>query len=701
MFRPKDLVGWWSNQHYDRPGGIEAASPTAWVPQSKPIRFTECGCPAVDKGPNQPNVFPDAKSAMGGLPYYSTGLRDDLVQRRFIAATLGYWDPEDAGFDEAANPVSPTYGGRMVDPAAIHLWTWDARPFPAFPLLTDVWADSANWETGHWLSGRLGALTAEALVGQILADYGASDSTVDDLDGTVDGYLIGDLSSAREALAPLSQLLMFEGFESGDVFRVVRRGRRVSQAFTADDLVEEGEGALLTIRRAQETELPAEIAIGFSDALADYRAASVSSRRLVGGSRRLETTDTGAVISYAVASGIADTMLQDIWAGRETVSLALPQRALALEPADVCTIAVDTGTRTVLVTRVEDAGLRRIEARTIEPDILAPVPAAARALPPRAVALDSPPEVVLLDLPLITGSEAGYAPHIAVFAEPWPGAIALSLGDPDSGFVPRQTILRRAVMGELTAPLAAGPVARWDRANTIEVQLYGGALASEPRLGVLNGANLAAIGTAATGFEVIQFENATLISTNTWRLDGLLRGQAGTGDIMAAGHAAGARFVLLDGGVPSLALSEAESGLGLTVRCGPAGAVYDPAAFTDVALGSSRRGLMCLAPVHIMGVRDTGTGDVTFTWIRQTRIGGDQWDPVEVPLGETSEAYQVAILDGGDTVRTLAAAVPSVVYSAADQTADFGGLPSDIAVAISQVSPTEGPGLAATDLIHV
>jgi hypothetical protein len=52
-------------------------------------------------------------------------------------------------------------------------------------------------------------------------------------------------------------------------------------------------------------------------------------------------------------------------------------------------------------------------------------------------------------------------------------------------------------------------------------------------------------------------------------------------------------------------------------------------------------------------------------------------------------------------VRTLSTAVPSAVYAAADQTADFGGLPSDIAVAISQVTPTEGPGLAATGLIHV
>ncbi len=696
VFRPKDIVGWWSNAHYDRPGGVESATPTAWVPEGKPIWFTETGCPAVDKGPNQPNVFPDAKSSVGGLPHYSSGARDDLVQRRFIAATLAWWDPDDPDFDASANPISAVYGGRMVDPAAIHLWTWDARPYPAFPLLTDVWSDGANWESGHWLNGRFGALTAEALVAEILADYGATAATIGDLDGTLDGYLIDQVMSARDALEPLSHLLAFEAAESGDVFRFLRRGRRPSQIFTADDLVEEGTQPLVAIKRAQETELPAEIAIGFTDALADYRSSSVNSRRLVGGSRRAASYDSGAVLSSAMAGGLADALLQDLWAGRETVTLALPPSALALEPADICTLTLgDDDERTLLITRVEDAGLRRIAARTIDPDILAPMPTAARALPPRVAGVDSPPEVLLLDLPLLTGSEPGDAPRIAAFAEPWPGMVAVSIGTAGSGFVARQTLPRRAVMGELIAPLASGPVWRWDAVNGVEVRLYGGALASEPELGVLNGANAAAIGSAATGWEVIQFQTATLTGTNTWRLEGLLRGQAGSEDIAAAGHATGARFVLLDGAVPVLDLSDAESGLDLTVRCGPAGAIYDPDVFVDVALGPCRRGLACLSPVHLAAAWEDD-GDIDLSWVRRTRIGGDSWDQADVPLGEEAEEYAVEILAGGTIVRTVTGlGAPAWLYQVADQTADFGAPVAAIAFRVTQVSAAYGPGIAA------
>ncbi len=91
VFRFKDIEGWWSNSHFNRPGGTEALLPTDWVPRAKPIWFTELGCPAVDKGANQPNVFFDPKSDQSALPYFSSGSRDDFAAaelRRRIPALL-------------------------------------------------------------------------------------------------------------------------------------------------------------------------------------------------------------------------------------------------------------------------------------------------------------------------------------------------------------------------------------------------------------------------------------------------------------------------------------------------------------------------------------------------------------------------------------------------------------------------------------
>lgn len=57
VYRNKDIRNWWANAHYNRPGGTESGSATSWTAESKPIWFTEFGCPAVDKGTNQPNVL--------------------------------------------------------------------------------------------------------------------------------------------------------------------------------------------------------------------------------------------------------------------------------------------------------------------------------------------------------------------------------------------------------------------------------------------------------------------------------------------------------------------------------------------------------------------------------------------------------------------------------------------------------------------
>lgn len=155
VFRFKDIRSWWQNQHYNRPGGVEAASPTDWVPESKPFWFTEIGCPAVDKGSNQPNVFIDPLSDESALPYHSNGERDDLIQRRHIQSMITFFDTSNSNYVDGSNPNSSVYSGPMVDVSRIYVYNWDARPFPEFPLYDLIWSDGPKWEKGHWLTGRI------------------------------------------------------------------------------------------------------------------------------------------------------------------------------------------------------------------------------------------------------------------------------------------------------------------------------------------------------------------------------------------------------------------------------------------------------------------------------------------------------------------------------------------------------------------
>lgn len=268
IFRQKDIWNFWSQPHYERVSGAELSSPTAWVPESKPIWLTEFGCPAVDKGSNQPSTFPDIKSA-AGLPYFSNGRRDDLIQRRYIETVLSAFDPA-LGATEALNPMSSVYGGRMLAPDSLYIWTWDARPYPIFPAAVDVWSDGPNWENGHWLTGRLGSSPLEGLVSTILGDMAIADCNADALGEGPDGYLIERPMSARAAIEPLAAAYQFDAAEQAGVLTFRPRGGAPLVELAEDDLVLPERRAPFRLVRAQETELPREVSLAFTDC-ADLR----------------------------------------------------------------------------------------------------------------------------------------------------------------------------------------------------------------------------------------------------------------------------------------------------------------------------------------------------------------------------------------------------------------------------------------------
>jgi len=60
----------------------------------------------------------------------------------------------------------------MLDVANLYLWCWDARPYPYFPARSDVWGDAPNYQCGHWLNGRLGAVALADLVVGALRECG-------------------------------------------------------------------------------------------------------------------------------------------------------------------------------------------------------------------------------------------------------------------------------------------------------------------------------------------------------------------------------------------------------------------------------------------------------------------------------------------------------------------------------------------------
>jgi hypothetical protein len=306
------------------------------------------------------------------------------------------------------------------------------------------------------------------------------------------------------------------------------------------------------------------------------------------------------------------------------------------------------------------------------------------------------PFVVFLDLPLLTGIEPPHAGYVAAAQVPWPGAIAFYRSPEASNFLLKALATAPAVVGTTLDPFPAAHTSRVDRGTTLQVRLDQGALASASELALLGGANLAAVENADGEWEVLQFQSAELIDTSTYALSLFLRGLAGTEAAMRSPVAAGARFVLLDAAVTLVDMGPDEIGLDYAWRCGPSNRDIGHASYAQASHAFQGVGLRPLSPAHVRAVR--ASGDLAISWVRRTRLSGDSWDAVEVPLGEDSERYEIDILDGSDVVRTLSAGAPAVTYTAAQQTVDFGAPQSSIDVRVYQLSAVygRGPPRAAT-----
>jgi len=694
IHRAKDLKGWWSNPHVERVGGSETAA-TGWTAQSKPIWLTEIGCPAVDKGANSPNLFPDPKSDESGYPPFSSATRDDLVQARLLEAIIARFDHTHPDFSGADNPVSPLYGGRMVDAARIHVWAWDARPFPAFPALDSVWGDGPNWLTGHWLNGRIEGMPVARLIEQICADYDLDAPAMRGVDGFVDGYVIDRPMSARAALEPVLGLFSLKAAASGNGVTVFGAARSIERVLTRDDLVADKSGDEISLTRGQETELPASLAFGFADGDSQYRPAVAASRRLETVSRREETTETTAVMTRAEAQRRVDIVLQDAWVARETARFALRPGLVAVEPGDLVTLDVRGMARTFEITRITDGAMLACEARAIEPAVFDSRPARLSVKPSRPPKIPGRPLAMVIDLPADPGAPTPLA-WLAVRAEPWGGPYTLWRQVPGSGYRAEGAIGRSALLGETETTLPPGRLWRWNRSQNLTVEIFSGALAATDDEGALAGQGLLALEGPGGIWEIVSFRDAELIGPNRYRLGQLLRGLQGSEAAAQRVLAPGARVIVLDGALYPLFTGGGDFGGSARFRLSPAGRDHADPAAVEVVAAAGRAAVLPPAPVHVRAVR--GPAGVLLTWLRRARRDGDSWDIADVPLVEDSEAYQVEILDGATVVRTVSAGAPALVYPAADEIADFGGPLADLRLKITQISRIAGPGhgMAAT-----
>ncbi|MDG2043372.1 MAG: glycoside hydrolase/phage tail family protein [Maricaulis sp.] len=685
VWRYKDLVNWWSQPHHDRPAGIRAANSTSWTPMGKPIWLTEIGCPGVDLGSNQPNVFVDPKSAESALPHGSNGVRDDLIQRRYLEAMISHFQTS-----TTENPISPVYGAAMVDRDLIHVWAYDARPWPDFPARGDIWADGENWRTGHWLNGRAGLVPVSAIVSEVCDEAGIAPVDVSGLDDLVAGYSAPGPVTPRAMLEPLSTVMGF-GMVAGAAGLVFRSAGISLQSIDVADLVQVEGSPSIEVSDEALVDLPRDLRLSFVDDGAEYRPGQVFARDTFG-EAGVSSWQLPLLCDAGQARQMCQAGLSEIEARRRRISATLPPSALRLEMGD----GINLGDGPMRVCSMDGAQTRQVSACAPSPRTSV-ISGSETGVGPDGYPIPSRPDLCVLDLPLLDEQVVGetQSPLLAAFAEPWTGPHDVVLST--LGGVPqlRGQVRSAAIMGRLTADLASAARGRWDRGSVLEVELYSGVLDSVTALDVLNGGNALAVEQADGEWEVLQYAQAELIAPRRYRLRDLLRGQRGTSSTGIA--QTGARVVLLEAGwreqAGGLALQSHEHGVDLECRVVSASGDPHGSGAAVTTLVSRQVWRRPYAPVHVRAHR-VGA-NVEISWVRCGRIGSDDWAASEIPLAEDDERYSVDLWVNDASAFKTVTSQPKCSLSDAELLSVYGEIPASITVHIAQLSQQIGAGRAA------
>lgn len=684
VYRQKAIRDWRANAHHERIGGVRQASATAWVPGSKPVWFTELGCPAVDYGANQPNVFFAAASSEGALPWFSNGIRDDFMQRQFLRASLEWWRDN---------------GGAAVSIDNVQVWAWDARPFPEFPLQTGLWADGNDWFLGHWINGRAGAApAAEALARRLTQRHGLTPADFDltACYGQADGYPAAAPIGFRDYLQPLEIGLALQAHERDGKLVVESRGAAITVADATESAMVDADGkALFAAKRGAIEDVAATAVVRFLDGLGSYER--VSTRAIIGAGREegTSTAESPLVLDFDRGTAAAERLLRAAADGREEIAFRLPRSATHVRPGIILPVRIGEGdVRPMMVERVIEGVDKRIEARSYNHGGYAPTGGVFRPVSALATRGASAVLARFLDLPMLPGSTAEeWDTLVAFHADPWPGGVLWAKSaDGESGFAEIGEAPLRASVGETTGDLAPGASHLWQD-GSVTVKMHTGTLLARPEIDVLNGANALAVEHPG-GWEVLQFAEAQLIGPSEWRLSRLLRGRLGTECVIAdAALASGASVVVLDTALNPLGLEASEVGLPRFYRIGPV--AEDVTAHSVRSYTGNAVGRRPYAPCHLRATQ--AGGDTSLTWIRRTRVDGEaDWrDGVsDVPLGEASERYAVEVISGGTTRRTAEVTAPAFTYTAAQASAD--GVSAPFTLRVAQISDGYGPGAWAS-----
>jgi hypothetical protein len=502
----------------------------------------------------------------------------------------------------------------------------------------------------------------------------------------VDGFTIDKSKSPKQLLEQLQQAYFFHFTESEGKVKFFPYERPSVASIPKSHLATYEYGQARPDKnyeqeRTADLELPQEISLRFIDPYLNFQSSVVRAKRegFSTGENNLELTFP-LVFKRDSAQKLVEKLLYTTWLKRRTYRFTLPLKYLYLEAADVVTLRLETGSQQVQISTISLGAnyLLDIEAVAYKDTVLTTVsePDAPDAPTPNPVLVAGDTNLKVLDIPLIKDSDVDNGLYLAGDGTgSWKSASVFVSRNAGSSWEFAKNLEMPSLIGVCNTVLG--------NSGTVSVTLRSGELESVSPGDLANGEN-----TALIGSEIVRFQTATLTSTLTYTLSGLVRGVRGT-EAFISSHGASERFILLSDYIERV--DGLSSDIGLALQFKAITGDQDLADVSPVNITPVGNSLKPYSVVNVAGTKDA-TGKIQITWQRRDRKAGESTTYDNLPLSEVAESYEVEVMNGGTVVRTLTSATPFVDYSVANQATDFGGVQTSVSVRIYQISALVGRG---------
>ncbi len=307
----KNLRHWWENYHSNPDGVI-----TEWQPKMKKIWFTEFGFPSIDKATNQPNIFFDPLCIDGGVPRYSTGEVDFSIQRKAIRSFIEYWQTQE-------------YIEQMF------LWTWDARPYPAWPH-SNIWRDGNLWAKGHWVNNKFGACSLAAIILELSYKCGIPLNNIDisTVDEAVEGLVLNKALSCIDIINSLRIIYFFDIIAYQQQIKFIKRGCSSISNISSKILVKLSSNSYLEQMEISKTSIIGKIELNFIDRYDDYNNGFCQINSENFSHRAIPVLKLPIILSYLEVERLGQLILKNAATETKILRFIMPANFIKYQPGD-------------------------------------------------------------------------------------------------------------------------------------------------------------------------------------------------------------------------------------------------------------------------------------------------------------------------------------------------------------------------------